>query len=81
MSYSPFKIEKSTDGGLNWSEVADIPQGTFTASISGIIDSQETKFRARAYYGAVYSGYSDIETQTCQWIPMAPTNLTLSCGI
>ncbi|MFH1228674.1 MAG: DUF2341 domain-containing protein [Planctomycetota bacterium] len=54
-----FKIERSFDGGLNWTELATRTPGTTSYADSGLKQSIIYYYRLRAYNGANYSGYSN----------------------
>ena len=81
MSCAAFKIEKSINGGVDWTQIDMVPQGTTTYQATGIVSTQETRFRVRGYFGVNDSGYSDIAIQTCFCIPSPPSNLLLACGV
>ncbi len=70
-----FKIERSADGGANWSQVGTVGANVVTWTNSNLGASVTYQYRLRAYDGSINSGYSSVVSATTLPPPAAPTNL------
>ncbi|QOV88077.1 fibronectin type III domain-containing protein [Humisphaera borealis] len=59
-----YKIERSVDGGTNWSQIASIASGSESYTDSSAPESATTSYRVIAYKGAIDSAASTADTVT-----------------
>jgi hypothetical protein len=77
-------VERSSDGGTSFAQIADLAASSSTYSDTGLTAGTTYVYRVRAYYAttATDSSYSNAATATTaappQTIPAAPSNLTAS---
>jgi len=73
-----FRIERSGDGGLTFSQVAIVLANRTSYRLSGLTPATTYQLRIRAYTGTVMSAYSDVVTGTTASGPAAPGDLVAS---
>ena len=56
-----FMIERRKEGESFWVKVGFVPSNVMTFQVGGCTENAKYDFRVRAYKGAAYSAYSDIE--------------------
>jgi hypothetical protein len=70
-----FKIERSSDGGSTFTEIASIAANTRTYLNDSLSTNRTYHYRVRAYNSAGYSAYTNVAFATLLSPPNAPTNL------
>ncbi len=78
---SAFHVERSTDGGQNWTQAGSTGTGVTTFDDSGRTCGSTYHYRVRAFResDASYSGYSNVDSATTDACPLdAPSNLSAS---
>jgi fibronectin type 3 domain-containing protein len=71
-----FNIERSTDGGATFTEVATVSANVTTYADTGLSNSTPYYYRVRASNADGYSDYSNVASATLPVIPPAPSNLS-----
>jgi hypothetical protein len=59
-----FRIERSGNGGINWSEIAVVGSNVASFTDNGLLASTTYQYRVRAYNSSGNSAYSNIGTAT-----------------
>jgi subtilisin family serine protease/fibronectin type 3 domain-containing protein len=70
-----FKLERSSDGGVTWTQFATAGANATTATANSLAPSTLYSFRVRAYQGSANGDYSEIVSATTLAPPSAPANL------
>jgi hypothetical protein len=71
-----FKIERSTNGGVSFTQIAVAPANYTTYANMNLAAGTAYTYRVRAYEGPNNSAYSNTAAATTQGAPAAPSNLT-----
>jgi fibronectin type 3 domain-containing protein len=71
-----FKIERSTDGGTTFTEIATTGSNVTTYANTGLSNSTTYYYRVRATNSVGDSDYSNTATAMLPTVPAAPGNLT-----
>jgi fibronectin type 3 domain-containing protein len=71
-----FKIERSTDGGATFTEIATTASNVTTYADTGLTNSTTYYYRVRASNSGGDSAYSNTASATPPVIPTAPSNLS-----
>jgi subtilisin family serine protease len=59
-----FRIERSTDGGVTWTQIVQMPANYTTWTQTGLTSGKTYLYRVRAYDGSVNGSYSNVATVT-----------------
>jgi hypothetical protein len=67
-----FKIERSSNGGSTWTQIATVGAGVTNYAATGLTASTAYQFRVRAYNAVGDSAYSNTASATTQAAPTPP---------
>ena len=73
-----FRVERSADAGVNWTQAGSVGTNTVTWTNTGLSPQTAYVFRVRAYDGGATSPYSNVAAATTFPPPAAPSNLAAS---
>ena len=70
-----FKVERSSDGGASFAEVATLPANAEAWTDTGLVAETAYTYRARSFAGTFYSDYTNTASATTLPTPAAPSGL------
>ncbi len=71
-----FKVDRSTDGGVTWMQVAQVGANVTTWTNIFLTPGTTYHYRVRAFEGSAHSAYSDVAGASTFPPPVAPSNLS-----
>lgn len=71
-----FTVERSSDGGVNWAQIATLPQGSTTFRSTGLMADTNYHYRVAAHNGAGASSYSNVSWARTMMAPSGPPQPT-----